>query len=78
MALPGRVALTVVVDRVKCCGYSICAEICPQVYKLDDNGFAYVDDENVPPELAESAREGADACPELAITVTEVVPDQAS
>ncbi|WP_376715244.1 ferredoxin [Janibacter limosus] len=23
----------------KCCGYGICAEICPSVFKLDDRGI---------------------------------------
>lgn len=59
--------LQVKVDREKCCGYGICAEICADVYKLDDQGFAYVDDENVPADLEESALEGVDACPEDAI-----------
>ena len=31
--------LKVVIDKAACCGYGVCAEICPQVYKLDDNGM---------------------------------------
>src|SRR5262249_50603965 len=36
--------LKVVIDRAACCGYGICAEICPEVFKLDANGIVYVDD----------------------------------
>lgn len=59
--------LKVVIDKAACCGYGVCAEICPQVYKLDEGGIVYVEDENVPPELEEAAREGADACPQSAL-----------
>ncbi|MCW2693502.1 MAG: ferredoxin [Mycobacterium sp.] len=61
--------VSVSVDREKCCGYGICAEICPQIYKLDDQGFVYLEGSDVPAELAESAAEGADACPESAIAL---------
>nr|WP_257909561.1 ferredoxin [Janibacter limosus] len=29
----------VTLDMEKCCGYGICAEICPSVFKLDDRGI---------------------------------------
>jgi len=59
--------LKVVVNRDKCVGYGICAEICPEVFKLDENGFAYVDGD-APIELEEAVREACDNCPEEAIT----------
>jgi ferredoxin len=61
--------LKVVIDKPACCGYGICAEICPDVYKLDANGIVYVDDEIVPEGLEEQAREGAEACPQAALQV---------
>jgi ferredoxin len=64
------VTLHVKVEREKCCGYGICAEICPSVYKLDEQGFAYLDTELVPADVEEAALEGAEACPEFAIIVT--------
>ena len=39
---------------------------------VDDNGIAYVESELVPEGMEELAREGAAACPQLAITVTEI------
>jgi ferredoxin len=64
--------IKVEVDKMACCAYGLCAEICPDVYKLDDNGVAYAEDELVPEGMEELAREGAAACPQLAISVTEV------
>jgi ferredoxin len=64
--------LKVKVNRPKCCGYGICAEICPEVYKLDDGGFAYVEGDGVVPEgQRELALEGLEACPEEAIFIDE-------
>lgn len=59
------------VNDEACCGYTKCAEVCPEVYKLDDMGFAYVDDSLVPEGLEEKAKKGAEACPEAAIAVAE-------
>jgi ferredoxin len=63
------VKLKVVINKPACCGYGVCAEICPEVYKLDENGMVYVDDEIVPAGLEEAAKEGADACPQSALAV---------
>ena len=61
--------LKVVINKPACCGYGICAEICPDVYKLDENGIVFVEDELVPEGLEGTAREGADACPQSALAV---------
>ena len=62
----------VVIDKAACCGYGLCAEICPEVYKLDQNGIVYVDDALVPPGLVDKAREGAEACPQAALALAAV------
>jgi ferredoxin len=64
--------LRVIVDRSRCCGYALCAAICPEIYKLDEGGLVYVDNELVPAGLEESAREGALACPAEALVIEEV------
>lgn len=61
--------LKVVINKPACCGYGVCAEICPEVYKLDENGIVYVEDEIVPAGLEERAREAAEACPQAALAV---------
>ncbi len=67
--MSGQGKLKVVINKPACCGYGVCAEICPDVYKLDENGIVYVDDEIVPEGMEDLAREGADACPQSALKV---------
>lgn len=62
-------------DRGACCGYGVCAEICPEVFKLDEAGLVYIDDALIAPELVERAIEAVESCPQLAI---RVVPAEAS
>lgn len=64
--------LRVSADRTRCCGYGLCAQICPQIYKLDADGLVYLETDTVPPELEEDAREGAAACPAEALAVEAV------
>ena len=64
--------LKVIINKPACCGYGVCAEICPEVYKLDEHGMVYVDSETVPEGLEALAREGADACPQSALKIVEV------
>ncbi len=59
----------VIADRSKCCGYGLCAAICPEVYKLDADGLVYLDSEFVPAGSEEAAIEGAAACPAEALIV---------
>jgi ferredoxin len=68
-------SLYVKVDPSRCCGYTSCAEVSPDVYKLDEQGFAYVDSDVVPAGLEAIAREGAAVCPERAISVGDRPPD---
>jgi ferredoxin len=64
--------LRVVADRSRCCGYGLCAQVCPQVYKLDADGLVYLDSDIVPVGLEEEAREGAAACPAEALAVQAI------
>jgi ferredoxin len=63
--------LRVSASRSACCGYGVCAEICPEVYTLDDNGIVVLAHEIVPAGLESKAREGAAACPQNALTIHE-------
>tara|TARA_R110001592_G_scaffold124543_5_gene333521 strand:+ start:2758 stop:3093 length:336 start_codon:yes stop_codon:yes gene_type:complete len=67
-----KVVFRAVADRSRCCGYGLCASICPEVYKLDAEGLVYFDDDKVTPELEEAAREGAEACPAEAIWLEKI------
>jgi len=69
--MSGEGKLKVVVNKPACCGYGVCAEICAEVYLLDENGIVYVDNDIVPAGMEEQAREGAEACPQNAIKLLE-------
>lgn len=63
--------LHVTVDDNRCCGYSTCHEICPEVFHLDDDGFAYVEQSAVPDAYRDAAERAAKSCPEGAITISQ-------
>ena len=60
------------IDSSLCCGYGVCKEICPSVYDLDEGGLVVLKSETVTGDEAVSAQEGADACPQTVITLTEI------
>jgi ferredoxin len=59
------------VDENLCSGDGICEEICPEVFKMNDDDIAEVIVDEVPPEAEESCRDAADNCPESCITIEE-------
>jgi ferredoxin len=59
------------VDRNKCCGYGTCAELCPEVFSLDENGFVVASMTEIPEDLLETADEACYCCPEEAIKITK-------
>lgn len=59
------------VDVESCVGHARCAAIAPDVFVLDDDGFNVTPEKVIPPELEAQAQRGADACPEMAITIVE-------
>jgi ferredoxin len=63
--------LRVIADRSACCGYGVCAELCPEIFKVDDIGIVTLLSEIVPEGLEVKAREGASACPQNALKVVE-------
>jgi ferredoxin len=64
--------MRVTVDSEKCQGHNRCFALAPEVFDVDDLGFAFVKVEgDLPHELEDGARAGAANCPEYAITITE-------
>lgn len=61
--------MRITIDTGKCAGHAQCAACAPQVYELDDQGYAMPFDGEVAPEHEGPALAGADACPERAIVV---------
>jgi len=60
-----------IVNPDVCSGCGLCAETCPKVFQLDDEGVARVIVEEVPPELEDQVKEAAEDCPDEAISTEE-------
>lgn len=60
-----------IVDAETCIGCALCTQVCPEVFKMnDDKAVAYLDP--VPQELVDKCAQAAnDQCPVSAITVEE-------
>ncbi|HEX5189197.1 MAG TPA: ferredoxin [Streptosporangiaceae bacterium] len=54
------------VDMIECEGRGICAEVLPDVIRLDDWGYPMIV-RQVPPGLEDDAREAVRLCPRLAL-----------
>lgn len=59
------------IDKDKCQGHTRCNMTAPEIFKIDSNGFGYVENETVPPGIEAKARRAAEGCPEQAIIVVE-------
>ncbi len=59
--------MKVTVDEDKCAGHGMCLTMCPEVFELNEDGWAVADPEEVPAGLESSARDAIANCPERAI-----------
>lgn len=57
------------IDREGCISCGLCAEICPEVFRIAEDGLAEVILETVPEEFEEQAIEAQENCPVSVITV---------
>jgi len=55
------------VNPITCEGHGLCAELLPELIRLDDWGYPIIADESVPPHLAGHARRAVNVCPTLAL-----------
>lgn len=60
------------VDPIACTGHGICAELLPEVVRLDDWGFPIIDDVAITPGLLDDARRTVTSCPALALKLDRV------
>lgn len=59
-------------EREACQGHNRCYLLAPDVFDVDDEGYAVLRIQgDVPSDLEEKARLAADNCPEYAITVVD-------
>lgn len=57
------------VNPIACDGHGLCAELLPELIRLDDWGYPIVDGRPVPRELLSHARRAVAACPTLALAL---------
>ncbi len=70
MSAPDRLRLQV--DRIRCDGAGLCAELLPELISLDDWGYPILAPDVVPRALLPLARQAVDACPVLALRLVPV------
>ena len=63
--------MKIVVAREKCSGHARCFAIGPEVYDLDEDGYVALTECDVPAHLEQQAIDGAQSCPEGAISLLE-------
>ncbi|MEV5835251.1 MULTISPECIES: ferredoxin [Nocardia] len=61
--------MKITIDSSLCSGHARCAAAAPELFELDDDGYALPFAGEVPADLEDAAREGEMACPERAITI---------
>lgn len=55
------------VNPIECEGHAACAELLPELIRLDEWGYPIVDGRPIPPILERDARAAVSACPTLAL-----------
>ena len=58
---------TLRVNPIDCTGHGVCAELLPELIRLDEWGYPILEHPEVPDELLGLARRAVDACPTLAL-----------
>jgi ferredoxin len=59
------------VNPIACEAHGLCAELLPELIRLDDWGYPIIDEVEVPPDLVGLAWRAVDACPTLALLLDE-------
>jgi ferredoxin len=59
------------VNPIACEAHGLCAELLPELIRLDDWGYPIIDDGEVPRDLVGLARRAVDACPTLALLIED-------
>ena len=59
------------VNPIACEAHGLCAELLPEIIRLDDWGYPIIETDEVPQDLIGLARHAADACPTLALILDE-------
>lgn len=57
------------VNMIECDGHGLCAELVPELIRLDEWGYPILAPAGVPPQLAKHARRAVSLCPKLALSL---------
>jgi ferredoxin len=57
------------VNPIACEAHGMCAELLPELIRLDEWGYPLLDDEPLPQALLDHARRAAQACPTFALLI---------
>jgi ferredoxin len=70
-----RKRLRIRVDPIRCTAFGFCAEFCPELFTLDEWGYAWLKQRDVDGAAEQLVRETARLCPRNAIAIDEVDDD---
>ncbi|MGH3633730.1 MAG: ferredoxin [Mycobacterium sp.] len=59
------------INRAACEGHGLCAQAAPEIYELDDDGYARLRVAEISESQHAGAEEGARACPVVALTIRQ-------
>src|SRR3954453_3594488 len=65
--MPEPAPLRLPVDRIRCDGYGMCAELLPELIELDDWGYPILRSDVIPHDLTALPRRAVHVCPVLAL-----------
>jgi ferredoxin len=60
--------MRITVDDDRCAGHGMCLTLCPEMFALNDDGYAEAQVTDIPVEFEAAVREAIECCPEHAIT----------
>jgi len=66
----GRFSLAI--DRIKCDGHGVCADLLPEMIELDDWGYPIINAGAIPPSVVAHAKRAVSGCPMLALRLQTI------
>jgi ferredoxin len=64
-----KTEMRMTIDRIKCDGHGLCAELLPELIRLDDWGYPIIAPAPIPERFAPLAQRAVATCPVLALAL---------